>query len=205
VQIVPFGVDHERVAPAPLPAVPTILFIGRLERAKGVRELIEAFARVRSDLASTRLVVAGEGPERSWIERRAAELGLDGSLRLTGAVDHAEVSRLLGDASLLCAPSHGEPFGMTILEAMAAARPVVAVAEGGSRYLVDDPEGGRLVPRDDVASLASALQSLLVDRAALARIGSHNRQKAAAQLSHERMVMRLENVYAAVAGMETTS
>jgi glycosyltransferase involved in cell wall biosynthesis len=193
-RIVPYGIDPAAFAATPSPAEPTILFVGRLDREKGVRDLVEAFARVRVDGA--RLLLAGEGPERAWIETRKAELGLNGSLVLLGSVPHDRVPELLDRAALVCAPSHGEPFGMALLEAMAAGRAVVATDAGGPRHLVDE-RGGRLVPAGEPAVLADALAGLLVDPALTARMGRFNRERVERELSLERTLDALEEAYAA--------
>lgn len=192
--IVPFGVDADVFTAAPPPAGAPVLFVGRLDRRKGIRELVEAVARV----PEARLVVAGEGPERPWVEARVRALALGDRVELRGAVPAREVPALLRRAALLCAPSHGEPYGMSVLEAMAAGRAVVATDAGGPRFLVGDG-GGALVPVGDVEALARALRSLLRDPPRLARIGMQNRERVERDLSLERMLDRLESVYAEAA------
>jgi D-inositol-3-phosphate glycosyltransferase len=192
-RVVPFGVDASRFTPAPLPAEPTVLFVGRLEPAKGVRDLVEAFARVR--VRGARLLLAGDGPEQAWIEAEKERLGLNGSVLLLGAVPHDEVPGLLERAALVCLPSHGEPFGMALLEAMAAGRAVVATSSGGPRFLVDE-RGGRLVAPGDPEALAGALAELLDDPALLGRMGRFNRERVERELSLERTLDALEEAYA---------
>ncbi|HET7568453.1 MAG TPA: glycosyltransferase family 4 protein [Gaiellaceae bacterium] len=194
--VVPPGVDLSRFEPRP-PAGETVLFLGRLTEAKGVRELVEAFTRVAAERPGARLVLAGEGPEAPWVERRAAELGIAGRVHLAGAVAQADVPRLLAESALFCLPSHGEPYGMVLLEAMAAGRAVVATDSGGPRFVVPDG-GGRLVPVGDRSALADALGALLADPDALAAMGRRNREHAERELSLERMLDRLEEVYAGV-------
>lgn len=191
----PFAVDTGRFRSSEPPREGPVLFTGKLERAKGVRELVEAFARVRSVLPSSRLVLAGEGPERSWIEGRARELGLNGSLELLGAVPHSQIPALLRSASLLCLPSHGEPFGMALLEAMAAGRPVVAADAGGPAFLVDRERGGRLFELGNTAALAAALHDLLADPNARVAMGRFNSERAESVFSLNSVLDRLESVY----------
>lgn len=195
--LVPPGVDASRFEPEPARGE-TILFLGRLSVSKGVVELLEAFAEVTTTLPKARLVLAGDGPEREALTRRAAELGLGDRVEVLGPVAHNRVPELVRAAAVFCLPSHGEPYGMAILEAMAAARAVVATDAGGPRFLVGD-SGGRLVPVSDPAALARALAELLGDPTLLVEIGRRNRARVERELSLDRMLDRLEEVYAAVA------
>jgi glycosyltransferase involved in cell wall biosynthesis len=184
--LVPFGVDTDAFTVVDPPRDGPILFVGRLERRKGVRELVDAVAQ----LPEARLVLAGEGPESAWIDGR----GLGDRVELLGAVPAAQVPLLLRECALLCAPSHGEPYGMTVLEAMAAGRAVVATDAGGPRFLLGS-DGGALVPVGDAAALARELASLLADPDRLVATGRRNRERAERELSLGRMLDRLEDVY----------
>lgn len=195
-RLLPPGVDADRFAPEP-PRGETVLFVGRLDRRKGVPELLGAFAEVAAARPQARLVLAGDGPEREAVERRAAEPALAGRVAVLGAVPQARVPDLLRESALLCLPSHGEPYGMAILEAMAAARAVVATDAGGPRFLVG-ADGGRLVPVGDERALARSLAELLADPERLAETGRRNRERVERELSLERMLDRLEEVYAEV-------
>lgn len=199
-RLLPFGVDEAAFRLTPLPSTPTILFVGRLAAEKGIRDLVDAFALMRGREKGVRLVLAGDGPEREWVKGRGRDPGLDGSLELVGAVPHRRVSELLNEASLLCLPSRGEPFGMVILEAMASGRPVVAVNGPGPRYLLDDGRGGYLVPPADVPALAEALARVLGDPVRLKDMGRHNRRKIEGELSWRRILDVLEDVYAEAVG-----
>ena len=96
---------------------------------------------------------------------------------------------------MLCVPSFGEPFGMTVLEAMACARPVVATDAGGPAHLVTDG-GGRRVPPGDPAALAGALEEVLGDPGRQAAMGAHNRRLVEERHAWPRVVDRLEAAYA---------
>lgn len=192
-RVLPPGVDLARFPVRP-PSGETVAFVGRLERAKGVRELVEAAAHVVAERPSAHFVFAGEGSERGWIERRRAELGLGQVVSLLGRVPAEDVPELLARSALLCLPSHAEPYGMAALEAMAAGRAVVATNAGGVRFLVGEG-GGCLVPVGDAAALAGALIELLGNPARLAAIGGRNRERVERELSLERMLDGLEDVY----------
>lgn len=189
------GVDAARFSASPPADGSRILFVGTLERAKGVRDLVEAFAQLRRARPEAELVLAGDGPDRTWIDDARTRLGLNGSLRLVGPVSHAEVPALLAGSTLFCLPSHGEPYGMAVVEAMAAGRAVVGTDTGGPRHLVDREHGGRLVPAGDPAALAGALAELLDDRPALAAAGAFNRNRVEQELGLEPVLDALEDAY----------
>jgi L-malate glycosyltransferase len=197
-RVLPYGVDSRRFAPTPLPQHPVVLFLGRLEAPKGVRYLVEAFASVRTEVPDAVLVLAGDGPERPWVEQRRRELDLDDSIQLRGHVPHEQTPQLLRECSLLCLPSHGEPFGMVLLEAMAAGRPVVAVGAGGPRCLVDPERGGRLVNWADHLGLSVVLAELLKDKAKLINMGRFNRAQVDLRFNLDYVIGELESIYQGV-------
>src|SRR5205807_7457969 len=93
--VLPLGIAVDRFTPSPLPERSSILFLGGLTVQKGVRELLEAFAQVRTRVRDAKLVVAGDGPEREWLTERARALGLNGSFELLGHVEHERIPTLL--------------------------------------------------------------------------------------------------------------
>lgn len=192
IRALPLAVDTDRFQSEP-PRGQRIAFVGKLEPEKGVRELVEAFAVVHDRLPEATLVLAGEGSLAAWVaaERRPG-------LELLGPVGHSEVPALYRDASLLCLPSRGEPFGMAILEAMAAGRAVVAGDGPGPRLLVDE-RGGRIVEPGDVTALSRALLELLLDPELLSRMGRFNRARVESEYSLAGSVSRLEHIYEQIA------
>jgi len=145
--VVSSGVDLERFAVAPAPDGPTrYLCVGTLSARKNVVRLADAFAQ----LPVGTLTFAGDGPLRSRLEGRER-------VRLLGRVAHDEVPSLLADAHVLCQPSLLEPLGQSLLEGMAAGRPVVATRIGGPPEFVP-PEAGVLVDPLDVDALVDALR-----------------------------------------------
>jgi glycosyltransferase involved in cell wall biosynthesis len=167
-----WGLDPGRVSvlpnPAPpLPALPsrdelrgalgldgpTLAFAGRLTSQKALDVALAALAEV----PGVAFVVLGDGPDRRTLERRAAELQLDGRVRFLGGGTRDDVLRLFraADASLL--PSAWENFPHTVVEALAVGTPVIATAVGGVAEVVRDGENGLLVPPRDVDALAAAI------------------------------------------------
>ena len=140
--------------------------------------------------------MVGDGPLRPELERRAAVLGLAGTVTFTGY--RSDATRLVGGLDVLAVPSraHGSP--LVVCEAMAAGVPVVASRVGGLPDLVEDGGSGLLVRPGEPEDLARALVSLLLDPGAARRLGARGRSLAASR-SHERLVDRVTQVYADVA------
>jgi len=182
-------------AVTPLPSIPRITFLGRLIENKRVRVLYEAFRTVVQHVEGVELVFVGDGDLRPWLAQRSREDGLGGRVLLAGAVPHDRVGKVLEEASILCLPSAGEPFGMVVLEAMAAGRPVVAVNLGGPRHLVRHGAGGLLVAPDDPAALAAALIELLSDPERMRAMGQYNRRATEHEWSWDRVLDGLEDAY----------
>jgi glycosyltransferase involved in cell wall biosynthesis len=145
-EVVSSGVDLERFAVAAAPAGPTrYLCVGALSERKNVVRLADAFAQVDGALT-----FAGDGPLRGRLEGRER-------VTLLGRVAHDEVPALLAQSHVLCQPSTLEPLGQSLLEGMAAGRPVVATRIGGPPEFVP-PQAGVLVDPLDVDALARALR-----------------------------------------------
>jgi glycogen synthase len=150
----------------PLPERPTALFVGVLERYKGVDVLVEAWRSVRG----AHLRIVGEGPLAAEVK------GLDVTPRLT----QEEVARALDESSLLVLPSRSEGLPRIVIEAFCRGRPVVGTRAGGVPDIVRDGVNGLLVEPEDPAALAAALQRALSDRALLERLASGARESAGA-------------------------
>ncbi len=171
------GVDAKTFAPRFSPAkakeklgwsaVPTVLFVGRLVEKKGLPYLIRAMARLAREIPAVRLVAAGEGPARAGAEKLVRELGLTPRVAFIGARSHDELRLMYNAADVLAVPSivarDGETEGMptVILEAFAAACPVVGSAVAGIPEFVRDGQTGFLTTAADDADLAAALKKAL--------------------------------------------
>ena len=132
-----------------------VLYCGRVERAKGVLELIEAFKAVLREQPDLSLVILGDGSARAEAEARARPI--EDSVRFLGARSLAEVPMWMAASSLVTLPSHNEGSPNVVREALACGRPVVATSVGGIPELVHSPNFGELVPPRDPGALARAL------------------------------------------------
>jgi glycosyltransferase involved in cell wall biosynthesis len=187
-RVVHVGIDPEAYRRLPPPSdgaagPPRILCVAALKPYKGLPVLLDACRLLADRGVAFRCDVVGDGPLRSELERRIAELGLAGTVTLLGAQPQHEVTRRFGESSIFVLPSIVAPDGqmegipVALMEAMAAGRPVVASALSGIPELVEDGVNGLLVAPGDAAAVASALGSLLADPALGRRLGERGREK----------------------------
>lgn len=168
------GIDLDRFGGAGAPdPVPTVLFVGRLEREKRVDELIRAFALLGG---RARLEVVGDGTRRAGWTELARDLGQASRVRFRGTVDDDELVAAYRRCSVFAMPGVAELQSLVTLEAMAAGRPVVAADAVALPHLVRPGLTGLLHRPGDVAGLAAALTSLLGDPQARERMGAAGRE-----------------------------
>lgn len=196
VRVIPNGIDIGRfdAVGARAAASKTILFFGRLERRKGVRILVEAFARLKERVPEARLVVLGDGPER-----RACEAAVPVSIRddavFAGAYTPDGLVAALGEANVVAQPAlGGESFGIVLLEAMAARRPLVATDIAGYAAVARDGVEALLVAPGDAAALAAALERLMTDEALASALAKAGRVRAE-EFDWSRVVVEVEKCY----------
>ena len=156
--------------PAPLPEGPRAVFVGSLQRYKGIDVLLRAWARVPLGT----LYVVGDGALRDEVTARYEA----GELRWERRLDPDEVARALDDAWCLVLPSRSEGMGRVIVEAFCRGRGVVGSRAGSIPDLVRDGESGLLVQAEDAEALAGALTRVLSDRALAERLGAGARASA---------------------------
>jgi glycogen(starch) synthase len=154
---------------------PYILGIGRVVKQKGFDVLIDAFAQAR--LGDYDLLIAGDGPEKAALERRARDRGLGDRVVFTGRVDRVQAVALFKGCAFFALPSRMEPFGIVNLEAMAAGKAVVASRVGGVPEVVLDGETGVLVPGENVSALAAELRRMATDDVLRERLGEAGRRR----------------------------
>jgi glycosyltransferase involved in cell wall biosynthesis len=188
-----------RVPAAPASREPrrVVLFLGRIEDAKGIPELLRSFAALRLAVPGVQLVCAGAGDIEA-ARRRAEALGVAEAVRFPGWIGAAEKRAWLARAALLVLPSRAEGLPMSLLEAMAAGVPVVASAVGGIPDLVHHGVNGLLVAPRDSLELLRALRRLLREPALAARLGAAGRETVRARHAPERVLERLGTVYRAL-------
>jgi phosphatidylinositol alpha-mannosyltransferase len=169
------GIDVERFAKAtPWPTDgPTIFFVGRHEPRKGLEFLLDALPQLPSDV---RLWIASDGPQTAALQEKVAG---DHRVEWLGRVSDEEVAARLRGADVFCAPStHGESFGIVLLEAMAAGTAIVASDIPGYRNVATPDLDALMVPPGDVGALAAAVDRLLRDPSLAARLTAAGESRA---------------------------
>lgn len=186
------------VIPNALRALPTaaerrealILGIGRLVPQKGFDLLLSAFSAVAREQPDWRVAILGEGPERANLLKQRAALGLDDRVEFPGHVQ--DVESWMSRAGLVVQPSRFEGFPNAVLESMGMGAAVISAnCPAGPAELIEDGVNGRLVPVDDVSTLARVMEELMVDPAMRARFG-REAQKVRERYCQESIMARWE-------------
>jgi L-malate glycosyltransferase len=172
--------------------------IGHLAPIKGPEDFIRAAAIVCGVRDDVEFVVAGEDKSRSGEHRRRLEklideLGLNRRVSLPGWVE--DVASILPTFDLFVSPSRSEPFGLSIVEAMAAGVSVIATMSEGACEIIEDDQTGGLVPVGDVEALASAIGEFLSDAKKRNRLSDNARRAVRERFSLARMLEATEEVY----------
>jgi len=183
--IMPNGVDLAHFSPDVAPIDKfcddklNLLFVGRLERRKGVNYLLKAYKQVKQEVPNSRLIIVGPGTRlRRWYERQTRRQHLK-DVTFVGYVSYEELPRYYKTADIFCAPATGrESFGIVLLEAMALGKPVVASNIEGYASVITDGVDGLLVPPKDTGALAQTLISLLTDESRRRQIGVRAQDRA---------------------------
>jgi glycosyltransferase involved in cell wall biosynthesis len=180
--------------------VPIILTVGRLSDEKGHRDLLVAFRKVIDDLEGNfHLVILGEGPELSTLEKSIQQLGLKGRVSLAGHLQ--DPSTAYSVASIFVLPSHREGSPNALLEAMAYGLPIVSCAVGGVPEIATDQDNALLVPPRSPMHLAAAMLKLLSDPKLGRSLGVRARTRAESFTTEVRAAM-LSQIYREVANVD---
>jgi D-inositol-3-phosphate glycosyltransferase len=190
IDVIPGGVDLDRFSPlaraqarATLGMKPNqnvVLFVGRIQRLKGLEVLVRAFARL-ADLDARLLVVGGqpgtspESREISRLQHLVTRLGIADRTDFVGAVAHEQLPLYYSAADVTVMPSSYESFGLVAVESLACGTPVVATRVGGLTSIVHDGETGLLVPWRDAEMFAESLRRVLEDTALRQRLARNAR------------------------------
>jgi glycosyltransferase involved in cell wall biosynthesis len=178
ITVVHCGLDHDTYRADPATAKserPTLVYVGRLRRYKGVDWVMRTLPEVIRRVPGTRLLVIGSGPFETRLRRAAERLGVTDAVEFLGFLPRAEKVRCLQQAWVVVQPSPKEGWGLTVVEAGACGAAVVAADSPGLRDSVRPDETGLLVPYGDDPRLAEALVRVLEDRALRERLGAAGR------------------------------
>ncbi|MFC2045833.1 glycosyltransferase family 4 protein [Chloroflexota bacterium] len=199
--IIPNGVDLKHFSPDVAPineycdGKANVLFVGRLEKRKGLNYLLGAFQIIKKEVPESRLIVVGPG---TVLRRRYEEWVNDRDIKdvvFTGQVSHDDLPRYYQTADIFCAPATGgESFGFVLLEAMSMGKPIIASKINGYASVLTDGSEGLLVPPREKARLAKSIVALLADKSLRQQMGERGRIKAQ-DYSWESVAQRILDYY----------
>ena len=172
--------------------------VGRLVQGKGQEILIDAFAKVaaseKSDQPGCRLILIGDGPERSALETQAARRGLADRVCFAGFLE--DIPFVLSALDIVVVPSTTtELMPLAVMEAMAAGKAVIAANVGGVPEIISDASLGRLTPPGDTEALAAALNSLMEDAPLRWQLGTAAKAHVHVHFSFARLLDDTEALY----------
>jgi len=202
--IIPNGIDLEHFSPDVSPIERfgdgkiNILFVGRLEKRKGLNYLLKAYQQVKKEFPNSRLIAVGPGTRlRKRYERQVRHSGLR-DVVFVGYASYDELPRYYKTADIFCSPATGrESFGIVLLEAMAVGKPIIASNIEGYASVITHGAEGLLVPPKDTKMLAQALISLMTDESYRQQMGARGRLKAG-EYSWEHIAQRVLSYYTRV-------
>ena len=172
------------------PDVPLVGIIGRLVPIKDVVTLFEAVAR----LPEVHLAVVGDGELRESLQARVGRMGLAHRVHFTGWI--TDVASVMSDVDVVALTSRNEGTPVSLIEAAACGRPVVATTVGGVPMVVDHGVTGFLVPRGDPVAFAEYLGRLVADPETRRRMGTAGRTRVAERFSQDRLLRDIRELYA---------
>lgn len=199
-EIIPNGVDLARFNTDVQPLFEykdqkiNILFVGRLEKRKGLRYLIHSIPKIREVHPNTRFIIVGEGSLRNRYERYVADNGWEDVI-FTGYVDDTILPRYYATCDIFCSPSIGsESQGIVLLQALASGKPIIASSIDGHLNVIRDRVEGLFVPPASSNDLAKAINILLSSPEMRARMGRWA-SKSAAKFSWDKVAGEISNYY----------
>jgi glycosyltransferase involved in cell wall biosynthesis len=174
IKVIPYGIDTIRFHPAMPGDHPTLrlLFVGRVERLKGLQDLLEAVQALRAEGLALELTVCGALVDAALLER------YPGICRYAGQLSAAEIPEMYRQSDIFVFPSHLDGFGFVLLEAMASGLPVITTPHTAGPDLITDGVEGYIVPVQAVAALKERIRMLAADRALCRTMGQAARKRA---------------------------
>ncbi len=197
ITIIPNGIDLEKYSHIPAKKQSneeTILFVGRLERRKGVKFLLRAFQAVQQTNPDAKLIIAGDGPDREKLELLSEDLNLK-NVSFLGFISEELKLKLLAECKIFCSPAiFGESFGIVLLEAMATGTVTVAGNNSGYSDLMQDIGALSIVNPEDTVEFARRLD-LMLNQAELRKLWHDWAQEYVKQFSYPKVVSQYEELY----------
>jgi glycosyltransferase involved in cell wall biosynthesis len=173
---IPRGVDHELFLPTLLPKDRVLLSVARLEFEKGIHHILKSVALASRKIKDLRLLVVGEGKDKEKLKKIAEVSGINDRTIFVGRVSHNEMPKIYAKSKLVLLYSTWEPFGATLLEAMACARPVISSESGGPRDIIT-PDCGLLVPPEKPIALSEVIVDIIQKEERMKEMGLQGRKR----------------------------
>jgi glycosyltransferase involved in cell wall biosynthesis len=167
--------------------------VARLDPIKNHACLIRAMKTLATQLPGVVLLIIGDGPLKGDLERLVGDLGLQNRIMFLG--ERTDIAELLAALDVFVLPSFSEGLSLTLIEACAAGRPMVATDVGGNREIVEHGINGLLVPSDNSEVLATAIFALLTDEGQAKRMGEAGRRRFEENFTLEKMVSTYQHLY----------
>jgi glycogen(starch) synthase len=190
------GLEMPTLVPTPLPwDPPRILCLGRLSREKGFDLALMAFASLADRFPDLHMTIAGDGPERKFLESETVRLGLSSMVDFLGWVPPDRVPELINTATIVILPSRSEGLPLVVAEAGFMNRPAVATRVGGLPEVVSDQKTGVLVDPENSRQIANALADLIIHREKTLIMGQRARQQAKERFNWDQFVNNYTALY----------
>lgn len=183
------------------PGQKVVVHVSNFRRVKNVSHVVEVFHRILQEGISAKLLLVGDGPDRSNVEQLTRDLEIQGAVRFLGKQD--PVQEILSIADLFLLTSGSESFGLAPLEAMACGVPVVCSDVGGLPELVAGSKAGFLCPLGDIHAFAKACVKVLTDDSLHAEMAQHAREYAVRHYDTHAIVAQYEEYYEEIIGKMT--
>lgn len=198
VSVMPNGVDLERFKISSGGKkegnAKTIVFVGRLHPVKGAQYLIEAMAIIHRKMPDVKLVIVGDGIERSRLEELREKLDLNGCIQFAGQVPQERIPQIMHQADVFALPSLSESFGIVNIEAMAAGLPIVTTNVGGLPELIKNGENGFVVEPKNPEAIAEKILLILNNNDLKAIVSTNNITKSQ-YYSWDNVVEKIITIY----------
>ena len=190
---------HARLARKKLSSIPLLAFAGRLSPEKGVDTLLKALGKVIDRAPETKLLIAGDGPQRRTLEELSRKLSVHRHVSFLGHVERPEMEKYFEEAWVQVVPSKWEePFGVVTIEAMMRGMAVIASNHGGCAECVVDGRTGLLFPAGDPDALADVISKLIQDKNLCEAMGTDGRELALREYNFEKYATAWEDCYGEV-------
>jgi len=209
VRVIPYGLGFAESLPSatagfsrPADGTFLILYVGNLIPRKGVRYLIDALHRLPATIPA-KLLILGEGSDRAKLEAQVRELGLDGRVTMPGRVPEPDLHRAFHNTKVLVLPSivdqrgDTEGLGVVLLEALSYRIPVIGSAIGGITDIIVDGETGLLVPPEDPAAIAKAIERIATDPEFAKRLAETGSRRVRERFGWDAIIAAWQECYAA--------